>query len=236
MILRHLQTSPTDRGPRKASLDVTIPETVLIEVGLGQSLSKVSYMRHHQQQVRCEPVEPGSLETILNKWLNMNLDKQKTGTFVPISALKWCVFEGKGSEEAFVRSERVHFDFFVASALNFVDDLCNFWLQKAANDGLLRGKRLLILLQKYSSVAEEAQWLMRVHWRKNTGFRIYKYKQLSYLNSIDTLNYHLLSEIYDHHISHLTVPQLDDEIHRIKKSTYGALNVQFYTRVNQDNL
>lgn len=166
----------------------------------------VVHLRNSRNQVMVSEVEPANIEAILNKWLNLNLDKQKTGTFVPISSLKWCISSSgvENEQKMFIRSNNVHFDFFVASALNSIDNLYAYWLQKMSQDSILKNKKLCILLQKFSSVKEDAQWMVRMHWRKSRGFRIYKYKQLSHLNSMDTLNYQLLSGLFDNQISTLS--------------------------------
>ena len=80
-----------------------------------------------------------------------------------------------------------------------------------------------IVIQRYIPVKEEINWLMRVHWKKDNGFRLYRYSHTHQLNTKDTLNYQVLSDIYDNQIVNLDEEQIKSKVSKIQKSNYETL-------------
>ena len=56
-----------------------------------------------------------------------------------------------------------------------------------------------------------------MHWKKNSGFRLYKFTNEATLNSARTLNYQVLSDLYDNKICKLTEHQIERYLSQIRK-------------------
>ena len=69
--------------------------------------------------------------------------------------------------------------------------------------------------------------MVRVHWRKDVGFRLYKYTHNQPLNSPDTLNYQVLTDLYDKKISQLTERQADKQLEKVRSKNHETLSKSF---------
>ena len=222
----HMKKAQSDSSC--SNIKVSIPSSILIEMDLGAETTQVEItsISYTNEVVKFEVLRDKQVKEILGGWLNANIQKQKTGTFIPISTLKWAITSN--DESIVMKGQGLHFDFFVASALHRLDVILEFWNRKASQDSALKDKRLAILVQRYCPVKEDNSWMLRIHWRRNNGFRVYKYQQISHLNSADTLNYKVLSDLFDRHITHLDQQRMNDELAVIEKDLCSKMNYEFY--------
>ena len=70
--------------------------------------------------------------------------------------------------------------------------------------------------------------MLRVHWRKNYGFRLYKVNHLAPFNSIETLNYQQLSNLHDKKILPFSKDIITKHIIKLDKGKIGDLNLEYH--------
>ena len=120
--------------------------------------------------------------------------------------------------------KHVTFEFFIASLISNLNQICQFWKSKSLlQPDNLKNQTLKIVIQRYIPVKEETNWLMRVHWKKDNGFRLYRYSHTHHFNTKESLNYQVLSEIYDNQIVNLDENQLNKKVSKIMKNNYETL-------------
>jgi hypothetical protein len=76
-----------------SNIKVSIPSSMLIEMSLAAdpSAMEITYIRYSNEVVKFEMLKEKEVKLVFNEWLNQNIEKQKTGTFIPISTMKWAI-------------------------------------------------------------------------------------------------------------------------------------------------
>ena len=65
--------------------------------------------------------------------------------------------------------------------------------------------------------------MYRVHWKRENGFKCYRFTNSKPLNSYGSINFQVLSELFDQRLEHLNEGKID---HYIQKIRYRALENQ----------
>ena len=74
------------------------------------------------KKLQMRKLKAQEIEAILIQWLNKNILKQKSGTFVPLCVMKWCLVQDDKLD-----FKHISFQFFIASLIDGLNLICDFW-------------------------------------------------------------------------------------------------------------
>ena len=94
--------------------------------------------------------------------------------------------------------------------------MCNFFKDQAKNRaGQFDNKKCKLIIQRYIPATEETNWLIRVHWKMNSGFKLYRYTNQHKFNSENSINFEVLNDMYDNIIQNLDKQKIENQVSEI---------------------
>lgn len=100
----------------------------------------------------------------------------------------------KSADDPHILMRQQRIDLFIASLFENVNSTCDFWKQVVVNKQLhshIKKMNLVlkIQIQQFVSSDSDTQQVYKIHWKKENGFKCYRYSNSKPLNSYGSINF-----------------------------------------------